>query len=404
MAVTFDTSAVSVASTSAVHGTTHTLSYTVGSGAGAVLFVVVFSSNSSGATIFDSCTYNGVSMTRMGTRTNGAQIEVWYLNAPAQGAAHNIVGTITADQSNKLQIAALSYLGSGGFTGNSTDSQVTSVSTITKTLDTTVDGSWVGYGVMNVGGPAANTAGGVDRQSYQFNVAGDTNSAKTPAGTVSVSFNGSNNSWAWFLWEIPPIQIQPSVNDTVTITENIALQVVSFPSVSDSVTITEAVTMLLRALPSINDTVTITENIALTVFDFPSVNDTVTVTEATTITVVDMPNVFDAVTITENLTLRVFALPSVFDAVTITEGVTVVIPTLVPSVFDTVTITESISTPTISFRPSVFDTVTITENLAFNTISQFSVNDTVTVTENVNVNQVLIVRNPTTSWGLKIIG
>lgn len=341
MAVAFDTSALSTATTSQLHGTNHTLAYTMSSAVGGVLFVSAFSSNSSGASIFDSVAYNGVAMSRMAFRVNGGSIEVWYLNNPASGT-HNIVGVVSSDQSNKLQICGSSYTGSAGFSGNEVDSQVTSVSSISKTLDTLVDNSWVGYAVMNIGGPPANTAGGVDRQSFQFNVVGDNNTAKTPVGTVTEAFSGSNNSWAWVLWEIDAIVTRtPSVSDTVTITENVAVRVIDRPSVSDTVSLVESITMRVMYRPQVNDTVTVAENVAIQVPVRMSVFDTVTITENITVVRRLVFSVFDTVTITEFwITNKNFG---VVDTVTITENISLFLSHRNPSTSDAVTVAESVS-------------------------------------------------------------
>lgn len=164
--------------------------------------------------------------------------------------------------------------------------------------------------------------------------------------------------------------------------------------------------------PSVNDTVTVTESITVMVSDEPNVNDQVTVTESITMMVDDNPNVFDTVTVTEVVTMEVFGGdPNVFDTVTITESVTLLIEQLVPDVSEDVTITEAItmlmdlnidvaedvtvtdvvteiSVPT---GASVTDDVTVSESVEMMVDLNINVNDSVTVTEGVAAGAVITI-------------
>jgi hypothetical protein len=217
-------------------------------------------------------------------------------------------------------------------------------------------------------------------------------------GDVLTLTLNTTDSYADGPWTTGPDPNLPSVNDTVTVTEDVRLNP-SIPLISEAVTVTDVPTILIPTLvPSINDTVTVNEGIQLDVHPLPKPFDAITVTESVSaavinnisvsdsVTVEDLPGYYpDQVWVTENTSLQVTVKPSVSDTVTVTDVPTIVVPTLVPSVSDTVTVTD---VPTVQVRvtPSVFDAITVSEAIQISYSLPSPIVDSVSVAEDVQLN------------------
>lgn len=204
--ITFDTSGVATSAAG-----TATLSYTVGAGAGAVMFIAVSCNSGETSCNFSTApTYNGVSATEI-TETddnNIAYSEVWYINNPTQGSAHNV--SLTNSGGAGFKIYVTTYLGSSGLTGsgNNTASSNDLISTVTLNLTTQKNNSWTGSAISNNNGGTSGGTGTTVRQtgtSSGTGGIGDSNGAITPAGSTSMTWNFTNGDYAAVMWEIPPL-------------------------------------------------------------------------------------------------------------------------------------------------------------------------------------------------------
>jgi hypothetical protein len=183
MAIAFD-AATNPALASA---TSLTFSHTC-SGSDRILFVSAFVRNQ----VISSITYNGVSMTEIGTR-EGPQggssdyISLYYLVAPATGV-NNVV--ITIPSSAVIIGGSVSYTGASqtGQPDNSQNNNTTVEATTTTTLTTVADNCWV-MGMVRAGSDGNTSAS--TGTTLRANTAGyfqmyDKNGPVTPAGSASI--------------------------------------------------------------------------------------------------------------------------------------------------------------------------------------------------------------------------
>jgi hypothetical protein len=148
-----------------------------------------------GGDVVTSVTYNGVAATRVLIQSltdidANQRAYIYYLNNPDTGTHDAVVNTSV---NTEIEVYAISYTGvsqssqphkfnSGSGTGN-----------LTVSVTTTDDNCWlVGYGRANSSGAMGAGAGTTLRGTGTTLNAGDSNSAKTPAGSHGLAFtNGS---------------------------------------------------------------------------------------------------------------------------------------------------------------------------------------------------------------------
>jgi hypothetical protein len=97
-----------------------------------------------------------------------------------------------------------------------------------------------------------------------------------------------------------------STKDNLSITENVAIVLVSDINSSDALTITDVLTTAITVEPNVSDALTITENIGTPeVTTQPNVSDALTITESATVETPELGNigVNEELTITEGLTV-----------------------------------------------------------------------------------------------------
>lgn len=189
MAVAYDAT-----STSSVNpATSLTFAHTC-SGSNRILFVTTITNTGTGVS---GVTYNGVALTLLDSRADagGNVPELWYLIAPATGS-NNIV--ITVSGSNAIAGAAASYTGvkqsAPSVFGNNRADSATSVS---KSLTSTTDNSWMICGFTNNFAATSWTAGTntTIRSGSQWTGCGDRNALTSPAGSETLAVNlGSSAS------------------------------------------------------------------------------------------------------------------------------------------------------------------------------------------------------------------
>lgn len=162
-------------------------------GADRILFVGVYYQ---GGDNFTSVTYNGVALTQIAKVNNGLAIwgALYYLVAPSTGT-NNIVVTVSAS----------AFLGAGGvsYTGAKQSGQPDASTTntgsgtsLTTSVTTVADNSWAILQAQNANDTITASTGSTLRSdhSFGFGVVFDSNGAKTPAGSTSMTFNGSSGT------------------------------------------------------------------------------------------------------------------------------------------------------------------------------------------------------------------
>lgn len=133
-----------------------------------------------------SVTYAGASMTQA-TKLEGSPAssttEIWYKLSPATGA-NNIVITCSADQ--PIEYCSASYTGVGGLDATNTGSNA-STSSFAVSITTVADNSWPIMFARNNGDVYTAGASTTKRASQGASAIFDSNAAKTPAGSVTLT-------------------------------------------------------------------------------------------------------------------------------------------------------------------------------------------------------------------------
>jgi hypothetical protein len=168
------------------------------SGSNTILFVAVYGSRVSSIT---GVTHNGTAMTSCGTGSSieaNRKLQMFYRVAPTAGVS-DIVCTISgADGARVINSAAVYYTGAKQ-TGvpDAYDQSNATATGITDTVTTVADNCWVVGASAGAGGGTMNAGTGVTIRAQQtaepFGM-GDSNSAKTPAGSYSMTFNRSTGT------------------------------------------------------------------------------------------------------------------------------------------------------------------------------------------------------------------
>lgn len=181
MAIAFDTSTQKNEGSSV---SSITFSHTC-TGSDLVLLVACMAGGNVGDAI-TGVTYNGVAMTQLVKKGNGAAnqfVYIYGLVAPATGANDVVV---SQSDSSDMVAAAASYTGAlqSGLPDATTSGAVTGNLTLSTT--TVADNSWVFTAARNVneGSPTAGTNITLRQDVVQIS-AGDSNAAVTPAGSFS---------------------------------------------------------------------------------------------------------------------------------------------------------------------------------------------------------------------------
>ncbi len=199
---------------------TVTVSHTCAANA---VLVVSFAVKNRGS-VSPTCTYNGVSMTRLTLQViNLVEIAVFYLANPASGA-NNIVAT-DPTSADAVAVSAASYTGIGNATPEVTNGNTASSATsVTGSLTTLADNAWV---IMGVGTGATQSAGTGATQRAQgnsttaiFSGLYDNNGPKHPAGAVSEQVTFSSTDAAYTILSFKPT-VPVTVTDSVSTTEKI---------------------------------------------------------------------------------------------------------------------------------------------------------------------------------------
>lgn len=139
-----------------------------------------------------TCTYNGVSMSRLDTTTPSGNIYLFYLFTPDTGT-HNIVATFNNPTTPQAVAVAASYTGvAGPSLDASNTASASSATTCTANITTVTNNAWtmcVGYADNgNTPGAGGSTT---SRVAISYIGMFDSNAPVTPAGATSLAFTSS---------------------------------------------------------------------------------------------------------------------------------------------------------------------------------------------------------------------
>jgi len=215
MAISLDTSTTSASITTASSfSLTHTCT-------GASLLVVEFAQDTTNTDLVTAITYNGVSMTRVGSAGIGLATRdwmgVWYLFNPAAGA--NSI-SVTTSGSVFGGITAASYKGTSTSALDSNNSQsATNAGTNALTISTTTvaDNCWAITCTYSTNNGTSYGGSFSSRQNWASSFAGtggiaDTNAVVHPAGSVSGSITNTNSTTGAITLSIAPAGAAPVVS------------------------------------------------------------------------------------------------------------------------------------------------------------------------------------------------
>lgn len=205
MAIAFDAST----NPTYVNAATHTFSHTC-TGSDGILWVLCWRRS---GTAVSGVTYNGVSMTSLGTEilagtgSGNQYLTMWYLGAPATGA-NNVVVTSSSGATEHID-GAVSYTGASatGIPDATNSLTATTQANTTATVTSSADNCWA-LMFMRVDAATSVTAGAsTTRRAYtvNFTASFDTNTAKTPAGTITVNTTHSSASVGWWMASFKPV-------------------------------------------------------------------------------------------------------------------------------------------------------------------------------------------------------
>lgn len=201
MAIAFD----SATNPALANSTSLTFAHTC-SGSDRILFVGTMVRT----TTISGVTYNGVSMTAIGTRelVSGADYIQWfYLIAPATGA-NNVV--ISLNASNIIIGGAVSYTGAKQTSQPDavTNNPATTESTTTTSVTTIADNCWTILlaRANDDGNTSASTGSTLRADTAGYIQLYDSNAAKTPAGSTSMVVTQSNQATATQMISIAPVE------------------------------------------------------------------------------------------------------------------------------------------------------------------------------------------------------
>lgn len=169
---------------------TKTWSHTC-TGTDRLLFVNVHTDSN----VVTGVTYAGVAMTKIYGQATDFYNTVWALVAPASGA-NNVV--VTCSSSVNIIPMSISYTGCDQTLPTIFNTGTTAASTITVSVTTTADNSWLmGYQRKNSGGAVTAGAGTTiraDDTTYGFTTC-DSGGPITPAGSASLALTYSATKW-----------------------------------------------------------------------------------------------------------------------------------------------------------------------------------------------------------------
>lgn len=180
-------------------------------GSNRILFVSAFSNLNTGNAV-SGVTYAAVAMTKIGASIspNNQEGSLWYLVAPATGA--NSVVVTQGNAGGSIRSNSSSYTGArqpGGQPDNST-TNTNSGTSITATLSTIFDNCWT-IMLAEADGASLTAGTGSTSRNIQGGVYGifDSNGAKTPAGSTSMTVTASSGNNGVIMASFRPVPTEP---------------------------------------------------------------------------------------------------------------------------------------------------------------------------------------------------
>lgn len=219
MAIAFDNSATAGANPTS--GSAFSFSYTT-SGSNRILFVGIASLF--GGDNVTAVTYGGAAMTLISKSAingfGGSQQYLYYLINPASGA-NNV--SISVPSGNELAVGVASYTGAlqSGQPDASATNTATSSSTASVSVTTIANNAWVMAFICNTGSLVTAGSGttvrsnGTPSSTIPVGVV-DNNTAKTPAGSVTLNVTAGDASAR--SWELHAASFSPALASAPTVT------------------------------------------------------------------------------------------------------------------------------------------------------------------------------------------
>lgn len=339
--------AVSSLATDEINGGTSNsggdLSYThtcTGSSLG--LVACMMSVNNSFATI----KYNNVALTQGAGIANGAgHTYIGYLIAPTTGA-HTLAWTGTTGQRNGMMSISFSGADQTTLIGNTNADQGTSSVSLSITIQSANNYTVEAQGVYSGGSSITENSS----QTKIANTQAQTNyrgvgayKQHSSAGATTLSSNADGGTFQVAAVEILAgiVNLDISVNDAITVAENISNNTVNRINIFDSISVAESVGFEFVFSVNVFDSITLNETVLTELVNNINVFDAITVTENTTALLPFLfANVNDSITVAEDITTEFVHNINVFDAITVNESVSVLLPFLGISVFETISVAE----------------------------------------------------------------
>lgn len=211
MAIAFDTAGAQYAASS----TTATVNLTA-SGTDRVAVLFAITGNDAGGTRLSSVTVNGSAATFVRKNQLGATASHMYMYYFVAPPTSSVAYTVTcSDASDDTEIHALLYNGAHQTTPVDSNVFVSAAGNLTATTTTVADNSWLVSCSRNTSiGPTSAGTGTTARNtpSPALAVSGDSNGAKTPAGSYSMGWNAGAGTTYASLMSLAPAAAATSVN------------------------------------------------------------------------------------------------------------------------------------------------------------------------------------------------
>ena len=186
------------------------------------------------------------------------------------------------------------------------------------------------------------------------------------------------------------LSVEPSIFDTLTVTESVSVTQIHNVSVVDTISIAETVTPEVVNNSSVVDVIGITESLAVELVNDISVVDTLSIIESVTNSTQSYVSVFDTLTLDEAHTvLSIGATIAIFvtDDLSIAEETTFFFDLLTISISDDLSIVEVITNDG-QLSVSVTDALSVVEDYAIELVSLVSVIETISITEDLSVESI----------------
>ena len=223
-----------------------------------------------------------------------------------------------------------------------------------------------------------------------------------PSNTVSVSIRSAdeagtdNDPKLVVVHSVPDLSV--SVNDAVSLTEDIEMLLTSFISVNDSITVAEDVEIEMANLIDVNDSITLSESVTVENPTLPiNVNDSITVAESVTMLITFLLiDINDTISVAENVIMEQFNFIDVNDSISIAESTTLFIPFFVVIVNDSISVAENVTMLRTSFI-DVNDSITVADVLTVDGPEiNIDISDSVSLTEFIDLSKTIIWAGRTT--------